>query len=85
MKGRMKQKIGLNKAAINGVKTKVILQHYLWPLVQRPNGAKPTLCCLPLILKDPKQVCSIYPNVEKFKSLEEKITMRNVTNSCLGQ
>jgi len=41
-----------------------------------PSGS-PTLKC-------PKQVCSIYPSLEKFKNLKAEITMSNVTSNCLG-
>ena len=54
-------KHGMNKVDIDGVETKVLMQHcQRWG---RPMG----LLFGPPTLKGPKQVCSVYPILEEFK------------------
>ena len=71
---------GMNKTDIDGVKAKVLVQHYLrlgWPW-------ESPIC--PLTLKSPKELCPICPHLEKFlKNRRQKLQVRNLTTNCLEQ
>ena len=51
---------------INGIKTSVLIQYWLW------LGEPESPFLSPSTLKGPEQVCSIYFSLEKFKKLEDR-------------
>lgn len=69
----------MNKTYIDGIETKVLIQHYL-----RLGGPKvPPIG--PLTLKGPKKVFSVYSCLKKFKGWRAEITMGHLTSNGLGQ